>query len=334
MIYLEKNLELKHELRFKNGKFKIALFSDVHGKKNFNKKLKRDFDAMVEKIKPDLVLFSGDMFDLRADLHEEKDVYAFLDEFTQILEENKIPWANVYGNHEREGAFENKLLQPIFESYEYNISKMGPKDIHGTSNFMLPIKASEGDDIIFNVWGLDSGCTLNITDYEHSYKGSDVIMKNHLHGGEGYDNPNFDQAMWYFQSSLELENYVKHKVPSFMFFHIPIPEFLIIVRNPSRCNIKGTYRENVMGCEIDHGLFAAALMRNDVKGIYVGHDHINDFSGKYCGIELGYNSALCYDEYNMDDVRGVRIFEIDEKDPSSYNTYIARAKDLVENYYE
>ena len=333
-MYLENNLKLKKELRFRDGKFKIALFSDIHGKKILNPKLKRDFDAMVEHIEPDLVLFSGDMFDLRAKLKTEADVREFLDRFLEILEYKNIPWANVYGNHEREGAFENKLLQPIFESYKNCISKEGPEDIHGTSNFMLPVKDSKGENIIFNVWGLDSGCTLDITDYEHSYQGRDVITKNPLHGGEGYDNPNFDQAMWYFISSKELEAYQGRKVPSIMFFHIPLPEFLLITRNPSKCNIKGGLRETVMCCEIDHGLFAACLMRNDVKGIYVGHDHVNDFSGKYCGIEMGYNAALCYDEYNDPEVRGCRIFEISEENPAEYNTYILRAKDVVENYYE
>ena len=98
---LKENLELKKELRFKDGKFRIAMFSDLHGGKKYDKRLKRDFDAMVAHLKPDLVLFSGDMFDIRANLKTEAEVRTFLDEITEVLEKNNIPWADAFGNHEK-----------------------------------------------------------------------------------------------------------------------------------------------------------------------------------------------------------------------------------------
>lgn len=331
---LQDNLYLKKELRFQDGKFKIAMFSDMHGGKVYNKNLKRDFDAMVAALKPDLVLFSGDVFDIVADLRTEAEVRAFLDEIMEVLETNNIPWANVYGNHEREGAFENRRLQPIFESYPNCISKAGPADIRGTSNHMIPIKATCGDKIVFNVWGLDSGCTVDISDYEHDYHEPDIILENPLFNGKGYDNPNFDQVAWYFQSSLELEQHCGEKVPSIMYFHIPIPEHNLIVKNPERTGMVGEAREGIACCELNHGLFAAALIRGDVKGIFVGHDHLNDFCGTYCGIKLGFNSAMCYDEYNQDDMRGCRVFEIDEADLWNYKTYTVKAQAIVPGYGE
>lgn len=332
---LEENLRLKKDLRFKDGKFKIALFSDLHGGKKYDKRLKRDFDSMVESLKPDLVLFSGDVFDIEAELRTEKEVRSFLDEIMEILEKNNIPWANVYGNHEREGAFANRDLQPIFESYPNCISKRGPEDIRGTSVHVLPIRSTDGSDIVFNIWGFDSGCTIDICDYEHpNYVESDVKMENPLFNGKGYDNPNVDQVVWYFTSSAEMEKYAGHKIPGIMYFHIPLPEHTIITKNPERTEMVGEAREEVSCCELDHGLFAAALVRGDVKGIFVGHDHVNDFCGTYCGIKLGYNAAMSYDEYNADDMRGCRVFEICESDPWNYNTYIARAKDIVPGYWD
>ncbi|MBE6731672.1 MAG: hypothetical protein E7564_08285 [Ruminococcaceae bacterium] len=335
---LSENLYLKKELRFKDGKFKIAMISDLHGGKKYNPKLKRDLNAMLEYLKPDLVLFSGDMFDIRANLKTEEEVRTFLTDITEYLETNNIPWANVYGNHEREGAYENRLLQPVFESYKNCISKSCSADIRGTSNHMIPIKASDSEEILFNIWGLDSGCIIGLADYEHeNYTENDVIcLKNPAYSGHGYDMPAFDQAMWYYQSSQELEKYCGRKIPSIMYFHIPIPEHLVMLRNREVPNLKfkGEAREGVACGDLNHGLFTAALMRGDVKGIYVGHDHLNDYTATYCGIELGFNSAMAYDEYNDDDMRGFRVFEIDESDPENYNTYLLRAEKVVPGYYD
>lgn len=333
---LSENLYLKKELRFKDGKFKIAMISDLHGGKKYNPKLKRDLDSMLEYLKPDLVLFSGDMFDIRANLRTEEEVRKFLDEITEYLEVNNIPWANVYGNHEREGAYENRLLQPVFESYPNCISKTCTAGIRGTSNHMIPIKASIGEEILFNIWGLDSGCIIGLADYEHdNYTEDDVIcLTTPTYSGHGYDMPAFDQAMWYYQSSQELEKYCGRKIPSIMYFHIPLPEHLVALRNPEVTHLTGEAREGVACGELNHGLFTAALMRGDVKGIYVGHDHLNDYVAEYCGIKLGFNSAMAYDEYNDDDMRGFRVFEIDEKDPENYKTYLLRAEKVVKGYYD
>ncbi len=331
----EINLETKKELRFRDGKFKIALFSDLHGGKVYNKKLKRDFDAMVEYIKPDLVLFSGDVFDIDAELRTEEEIRAFLDEIMEILEKNNIPWANVYGNHEREGALPNKELQPIFESYPNCVSKSGPADIRGTGFHVLPIRSGDGDDIVFNVWGMDSGCTVDICDYEHpNYVEADIVMKNPLINGKGYDNPNFDQVVWYYTSSKMLEEHAGHKIPGIMYLHIPLPEHNVIAKNPEVCGMVGEKREGIACSELNHGLFAACLVRGDVKGIFVGHDHVNDFCGTYCGIKLGFNAAMAYDEYNADDMRGCRIFEISENDPWNFETSVIHAKDVVEGYFD
>ncbi len=334
---LKENLELKKELRFKDGKFKIAMFSDLHGGKVYDKRMKRDLNAMIETLKPDLVLFSGDMFDIDAELRTESEVRTFLTDITEILETNNIPWADAFGNHESEGAFENEKLLPIFMSYPNCLMKKNSDTEHGHSNYMLPIKNTAGDKIIFNIWALDSGGTIDICDYEHpNYTESDVRMPRPtaLYGGEGYDNPKFDQVAWYYKSSKELEAYCGEKIPSFMFFHIPLPEHRIVKFNPTETNMVGESREGIANCELNYGLFATVLQRGDVKGIYVGHDHVNNFNGTYCGVQLGFNSALSYDCYNDADMRGCRVFEIDENDPANYKTYCARAKDIVPDYNE
>ena len=61
-----------------------------------------------------------------------------------------------------------------------------------------------------------------------------------------------------------------------------------------------------------------------------GHDHINDFSGTYCGIHLAYDAALTYDGYIDDDIRGARVIELDESLPDRIEkSYMVTIRELM-----
>jgi len=50
----------------------------------------------------------------------------------------------------------------------------------------------------------------------------------------------------------------------------------------------GEKYEPVAGPVINTGLFAAMIEAGDVMGVFVGHEHVNDFHGELLGIRLGY----------------------------------------------
>ena len=79
--------------------------------------------------------------------------------------------------------------------------------------------------------------------------------------------------------------------------------------------------------EESSGLFDAALECGDVRGIVSGHDHVNCFEGKYKGIDFIQTSCASFRCYGGE-MRGVRIFEIDERDPENYMTYFFNYADL------
>ena len=81
----------------------------------------------------------------------------------------------------------------------------------------------------------------------------------------------------------------------------------------------GTKREDICCSELNSGLFMACLQRGDVKGIFCGHEHLNDFKGEYCGITLAYDSCIGYDMYAHDDLRGGRVIELHEG--GGFDTY-------------
>ena len=104
--------------------------------------------------------------------------------------------------------------------------------------------------------------------------------------------------------------------------HTDAPVFLQV---PPRVNMKpknsGIKISNVMAekvsvSPVQSGLFAALIESKSVYGLYCGHDHLNNFSGKYLGIELGYVASIGYDGYghggtfeNNNSARGGRVIE-------------------------
>ncbi len=48
---------------------------------------------------------------------------------------------------------------------------------------------------------------------------------------------------------------------------------------------------------LNTGLYAAMKEMNDIKALWVGHDHKNDFHGDFHGITLGYGRKTGYGGY-------------------------------------
>ncbi|MDD2269558.1 MAG: metallophosphoesterase family protein [Eubacteriales bacterium] len=335
---LKENLYTKKPLTFNSdGKFRIMLFSDLHGVPNHDPRLKRGITAMVEAEKPDLVFFNGDqMYGLET--HEQ--VQNYLEDVTEVLEKNNIPWAHVYGNHDSEAGLSRDEQQKIYESFPNCLSKRGPDDIGGVGNFSLPIMSSDKCKIAFCIWGLDSREYIGAFDDEFSIKatnGYKTVLPKPFYNGTYYDLIRFEQVMWYYNSSKELEKHNGAKIPALMFFHIALPEHKLIHLNPVETAMTGDFNEQVCCAETNSGMFTAVLQRGDVKGIYVGHDHNNNYEGTYAGVRLGFDGAMGFNSYGMDgetetersSCRGCRIFEINESDCANYKTRFIKVNDYI-----
>ena len=60
-----------------------------------------------------------------------------------------------------------------------------------------------------------------------------------------WDILHFDQLMWYWNSSEEIEEYCNKKINGILFMHIPLWEFQYIVDNPEYTNGKGSMKETM-----------------------------------------------------------------------------------------
>ena len=323
---------MKKELKFRDGKFRILCFSDSHGKKDFDKRVVRDIEAITEGTSPDLVLFLGD--NVWADGAEsEETLRAFMSAVTKPLNDRGIPWAHVFGNHDMERGYPVKDQQRVYESLEGCLSSAGPEEVYGTGNWVLEIKSEFSDKTVYNVWGLDSG--RGIGEFLEACglpRDMKAKLPDPLHVSSSYDAVKFTQQMWYWNESLRIEKENGGKVPGLLTLHIAFPEYALLYKNVAETGFRGTGREAVGSGPVNSGLFATLLQRGDIKTVVAGHDHINDWEGEYLGIRLTYDAGIGYDGYCHADMRGGRIVDVTEADPWHVSTYMVRSKDLVKDY--
>ena len=330
---LKQTLDNKMTLRFKNGRFRILTVSDLHGVCNFDRRVVRDLNAICDGIKPDLVLFLGDI--VWRDAAENADaLYAYLREVTAYLEENRIPWAHVFGNHDAERGYPVDRQQEVYERFPCCLAKRGPADVAGTGNYILPVYASEGEKIAYAVWGLDSHRDMHEYLLEAGFPDDYrlVMMPDPMHLSQSYDAIRFNQIRWYRDTAEALEKQNGEKVPGLMVFHIPLPEFQIPYKNVAQTGYRGNRREQIGNAPVNSGLFSAMVENGDIRTIICGHDHINDYEGTFLGIKMACDAGLSYDVYCDDDLRGGRVVDIDENDPWHVKTYMVRASDFVPDY--
>ena len=135
------------DLRFKNGKFRIACFSDVHGVKDYDTRVFRDLTAIVDKVQPDLVLFLGDNV-WRDGAETPETLRNFITALVKPLNDRNIPWAHVFGNHDAEKYnYHNRAAVAdmyLDESLDYCLFTKSPEDVYGESNHIITVQNSQG----------------------------------------------------------------------------------------------------------------------------------------------------------------------------------------------
>ncbi|MBQ6066535.1 MAG: metallophosphoesterase [Clostridia bacterium] len=321
-------------LRFRDGKFRILSISDLHGVVNYDRRLTRDLGALLDGVKPDLLLILGDVADHDA-LESAENLRGYLTDLNAVMAARHIPWAHTFGNHDCE-AHRSFSQMAVYEEMSHCVSKRGPEEIHGVTNYVLPISSEDGGEILFNVWLLDSHDSLG--DLMREFDLGDPASKwdyqcaypSCLHGWScGYNTLNVDQVLWYYNGSRYFEKQAGRKVPGLLGLHIPLPEYRVIYQNPAESYYEGIMRETVGNSPVNSGLLNAMMDRGDVKTVVAGHDHINDCTGTYMGIKLTYDAGLSYDCYCHDDLRGGRVFDLTADDPADVKTYMVRARDYV-----
>ena len=279
------------DLKFgEDKKFKIVQFTDVHWKADSiaSEEAGERMGEVLDAEKPDLVIFTGDViFGKPAD----KSMRCALEPTIK----RGIPFAVTFGNHDDELGMSRKELYDFIKDMPGNLTST-IEGLSGVTNFILPVKASDGSQDAALLYVFDS----------HAYAT--------LKGIKGYGWIKHDQVQWYIDESKKFtEANGGTPLTALSFFHIPLPEFHEAVQNEGSFLI-GTRKEKACAPEINTGLFAAMKEAGDVLGVFVGHDHVNDYAVSWKGI------MLCYGRFtggktvyhDMPGGNGARIIELTE----------------------
>ena len=297
----------KTDLRFKNGKLKIAQLTDVHWEpgSEVSEKNQETILKVLDTEKPDVVIFTGDVV-------TDKPAMEGWSRIVGMMEKAGIPFAVTMGNHDAENMDEDSIYDYLGKSRLF-IGEKGPECLSGTGNYVLPVLASDGSqDVKALLYCLDS---------------NDYTPDAERYGNYAWID--WKQIGWYReQSHLYTEKNNGTPLPSLAFFHIGLPEFKNVQDRPDRY---GHWGENGGFPKINSGMFHAMIEQGDVMGVFVGHDHDNDYIGQEYGIALGYGRVSGHDAYG-DLERGARIIELYEEG-RQFDTWIATPSGRSQSWY-
>ncbi|MGN0188410.1 MAG: metallophosphoesterase family protein, partial [Candidatus Cryptobacteroides sp.] len=244
----------------RRGQFKIVQFTDVHYVKG-DPKSEGGLEC-IRKIlrseRPDLVIFTGDVSCCAPALEGMRDVVS-------IVSKAGVPFYVCFGNHDKEYDATNEQM--------YDMIRTLPSNLHpdrGTGpvpDIDLCVRNSDGSPA-FVLYCIDS----------HSYK---------------WDT---DEYEWITEEQIgsyrsRSASYTAlnggEPVPSLAFFHIPFPEYALAAGDQG-ADLVGTRMEKCYCPKHNSGLFDAMKECGDVRAVFVGHDHDNDYCVMWQGIMLAY----------------------------------------------
>lgn len=298
-------------LKFHEGKFKIMQLTDLHWVVSDSYKEKNDstynlIRKMIQIEHPDLVILTGDVIVSNHALQGWKRI-------ANLFTEEKVPFAVTFGNHDEETDMNNAQILDYLQTVPYNLTYDAENGkLSGSGNCTLPVLASDGKTEKWVLYLFDS----------HN------ITSNRSLGY--YDWIKHDQIAWYRKTSDQFRERNKRTLPSMAFFHIPLPE-----HETARwvCRELGEKQEGVCAPGLNTGLFSSFIEKRDVIGVFVGHDHNNDYMVDLDGnIVLAYGRKTGYPSaYNETLSRGVRIINLYENE-AIFDSYIRDLKGTYFNY--
>lgn len=335
---------------YSDKELKIVNLTDTHFGGGFLS-IKKDamamnaIAAMISTEKPDLVIISGDMaypVPVQAGTFNNKSSAKLLAELMETL---GVYWTASYGNHDTEAYsfFDREDITEFYSQYPHCLIRKGAEGVDGYGNQVFNVINSDGI-ITRSLFTVDS----------HSYVDGDIfgiLWK--------YDNIHDNQIEWYksvteennkhnemkLLSSSQSDFGQKYKdllnVPSSVFLHVPLSEYKDAWNEYVNNGYKDT--ENVKynyGTAGESGkvvypgvypdnFFETMLELGSTDSVFCGHDHLNNFSINYKGIDLTYSFSVDYLAYSgiskLGSQRGCTVISIDENGDIIYN---------AENYYQ
>lgn len=324
------------KLKFNSeGRFVILQVSDPQDMHIPRRGMFKMLDRIYDKVNPDLVLLTGDNIlgnhindapignrkNVKSKEGTLKRMKKALGYLLDPIEKRNLPFAFIFGNHDDMNIISKKEQAAIYGGFNHCVSYENNDETVDCGNYNIPIYASDGSRIKFNIWMIDSA-------------GADE------NGNNIFECVKPETLDWYDRKSRELQLQDGAPVMSLMFQHIPVIETKEFFKECCKddkgavlCREDGKYycldSEKATGFAFeypatvseDFGQLDMLRKRGDVCALVFGHDHLNSFTGELDGVNIVQTSGASFRSYGNMVSRGVRVFELDEKDTTSFRTY-------------
>jgi 3',5'-cyclic AMP phosphodiesterase CpdA len=162
--------------------------------------------------KPDIVMLTGDIV---KNCDNPEDTKKMINALMNVFDSRNIPVAVTFGNHDSEqGAMTREDLMAYYNTFSCSVSVDDGDSLSGCGTYNLPVYASNGDSVKFNVWVFDSG------DYDSD---------------GNYGCVQADQIEWYKNEAKALkEANGGETVHSLAFQHIIVPEIYDVLEKTDK----------------------------------------------------------------------------------------------------
>ena len=283
----------KPVLRFnEDGQFKIAQFTDMHisvDRSDYcNEQAEKTF-ARLSRVanheKPDFIVFTGDIVTRG---NSGKGWQRLLDS----LNTYKIPFCVVFGNHDPEPGLTREEMSKLISSSPYSVNQLNSAG--QLADIDLDVLCSKENKPAMALYCMDSN------DYS----------PNKSWGKYAWFST--DQIQWLRNSCVnKAQANGGNVLNSLAFFHICLVEYTAAIENPKNQRV-GRKAESECPGALNTGMFAAMVETGNIMGVFVGHDHDNDYVVVEKGVALGYG-RFSGDDTTYNNLRpGVRFIVAQE----------------------
>ena len=280
--------------------FHILQLTDTHVSDKDNQDeiyayMDRVISTVQEQKGVDMIIITGDLFTFAS----KSTATRYFDYF----ESKKIPWTATYGNHDEQVYFSvdwmTGYLNDLTAKGGYCLFKdIQDDDVTGNANFVIDLTKNHGAEVFERLIIMDSNRYVFGLD-------------------NGYDCFKPSQIEWY-KNVIDAKKNSSDPTPeSLMFYHIPLPE----VNDAYEKGTKfagdtdpegGEKREKCCPSEENSGFFDVIKEKGSTKGMFFGHDHINNFAREYEGVLFSYGTKTGNRIYFDEDMMGGQLITINQ----------------------
>lgn len=197
--------------------------------------------------------------------------------FARFMEDKGVYWAYALGNHDV-GFWRSKTkFTDVLNDYPHSMFLCGDENIGIGNYFVLLMR---GDKPVFSLGFVDTS-RKEIT---------------------------FQQRDWYVRTLKEIDELGNRKVNNITFMHVPLP----VLNKLKLISYNGYITKRICSLGCDGGFFDAIKDNDNTIGVFNGHDHVNNFSGRVDNIFLMSAMASGYGAFNKHKLdRGYVCIDID-----------------------